>query len=77
MKRISQYSRLDKTYIEPFFISYAVRGPILNPDGNRAGLPIEGPLRCSPVKEPSPLNTQYVLDAILRQQESEIQEENS
>lgn len=63
-----RYNTLGTTYIEPFFVSYAVRGPILNPnDGSRAGMPLIGPV-CGPVEEPSPLNTQYALDAAIRAQ---------
>ena len=61
------YAKLKETYLEPFFVRYAVRGPIDAGTGTRAGVPRVGPL-CGYMKEPSPLNTQYVADAALRAQ---------
>ena len=47
-------------YKENFFVSYAVKGPMIDKeDGVRAGMPILGPIT-GPIKEPSPLNTEYV-----------------
>jgi len=44
---------------ENFFVSYAVRGPMVNPsEGLRAGLPVDHPIS-GPVPEPSPLNTRW------------------
>lgn len=44
---------------ERFFVSYAVRGPMVDPSGGRrAGLPTIGPIE-GPVSEPSPLNTEW------------------
>ena len=58
------YSTLKNTWkkkytVEPenFFVSYAVRGPMLNPSmGLEADIPVNHPIS-GPVKEPSPLNT--------------------
>ena len=61
------YSKLKETYLEPFFVRYAVRGPINSSTGTRSGMATIGPL-CGPVEEPSPLNTEYVADAALRAQ---------
>jgi len=56
----SNYKKLKNTWVgkrkEDFFVSYAVRGPMILP-GLRSGLPIDIPLYNSPVKEPSTLNT--------------------
>lgn len=53
-KKISDYCPCIKK--ENFFVSYAVRGSIVNPNmGLRGGTPVDYPL-CGPVKEPSPLN---------------------
>lgn len=42
---------------ENYFVSYAVRGPIMNPGtGVRSDMPINYPLPSGPVCEPSPLN---------------------
>ena len=61
--RRNNYSNLKNTYKENFFISYAVRGPMINKeDGVRMDMPLIGPLSNNPVKEPSPLNTEYVYD---------------
>jgi hypothetical protein len=61
MKR--NYKKLHNAYNkENFFISSAVRGPIIDKeDGVRQGMPIIGPIN-GPVKEPSPLNSEYVYD---------------
>jgi hypothetical protein len=59
------YKPLKDTYTskEKFFVSYAVRGPIVNPSyGLRDGLPINHPIP-GPVTEPSPLNTRYMYHA--------------
>jgi hypothetical protein len=57
------YKVIRNTWLKPkesFFVSYAIRGPIVNPSqGLRAGLPVNYPLVNSPVKEPSPLNTRW------------------
>ena len=47
---------------EKFFVSYAVRGPMINRDlGLRSGLPVNHPIS-GPVKEPSPLNTRWMYE---------------
>ena len=52
------YKRLDKTYThEKFFVSYAVRGPVIVP-GTRQDMPVLHPI-AGPVHEPSPLNTRW------------------
>ena len=61
------YAKLKETYIEPFFVRYAVRGPINSSTGTRSGMATVGPLP-GYIEEPSPLNTQYVADAALRAQ---------
>ena len=44
---------------ERFFVSYAVRGPIQNPNlGLRADIPVDHPIS-GPVPEPSPINTRW------------------
>jgi hypothetical protein len=55
------YVPLKETWkgIEPFFVSYAVRGPMDVPAyGLQAGLPVNHPIS-GPVSEPSPLNTRW------------------
>ena len=59
------YSRLKHTWgsslQENFFVSYAVRGPMVDPEnGLRAGMPVNHPLCNSPVIEPSILNTRWM-----------------
>lgn len=53
------YSTLGNTWTnnkENFYVSYAVRGPIVVPNmGLRQDLPVNHPIS-GPVKEPSPLN---------------------
>lgn len=50
----------DKNSKENFFVSYALRGPMLVPSyGLRGGLPVNHPIT-GPVSEPSILNTRYV-----------------
>ena len=45
---------------ESYFVSYAVRGPMMIPSmGLEAGLPINHPIS-GPVNEPSPLNNRYL-----------------
>ena len=61
------YKNLNESYkgdtTEDFFVSYAVRGGLINPYlGTRAGMPVFGPILNSPVLEPSPLNSQFVYD---------------
>jgi hypothetical protein len=60
MKTKENYSLLKNTYTkEPFFVAYAVRGPMVDPEeGDRAGLPVTHPIS-GPVSEPSPLNTRW------------------
>ena len=49
-----------KNYREDFFVSYAVRGPIVSPAyGIRRGIPVRYPIP-GPVNQPSPLNSQYL-----------------
>jgi len=51
----------DQNCKEDFFVSYAVRGPIVSPSyGIRAGVPVRFPIP-GPVNQPSPLNSQYLL----------------
>lgn len=53
-----KYTKLKNTY-ENFFISYAVNGPMVDPEhGLRQGMPDLYPIS-GPVKQPSPLNTRY------------------
>ena len=48
-----------KQNIEHFKISYAVRGPMVNPEiGGRGGISRLGPIS-GPVSEPSPLNVEW------------------
>ncbi len=61
------YSKLKETYLEPFFVRYAVRGPINPSTGTRSGMATVGPL-CGYMEEPSPLNSRYVAEAALRAQ---------
>lgn len=47
---------------EDFFVSYAIRGPIVSPAyGIRSGIPVRYPIY-GPVHQPSPLNSQYLYD---------------
>jgi len=47
---------------EKFFVSYAVRGPMINPSlGLRAGIPVNYPIT-GPVNQPSPLNTRWMYE---------------
>jgi len=47
---------------ENFFVSYAVRGPMIEPEiGVRQDMPVLHPIK-GPVKEPSPLNTRYMYE---------------
>jgi len=57
------YYKLDNAYIkEKFFMSYALNGPLIDPEqGIRAGMPELHPIK-GPVKEPSPLNTRWQFD---------------
>jgi hypothetical protein len=66
---MSKYSTLQNTWKSEkifnteryLFLSYATQGPMTNVAyGLRAGLPIDTPMKNSPVKEPSPLNTRYI-----------------
>lgn len=71
---MSQYKTLKNTWIskEKFMVSYAVRGPMVDPQyGGRAGLPVDHPI-CGPVSEPSPLNNRYLYDPVERDPLSEI-----
>ena len=44
---------------ENYFVSYAIRGPIIVPNmGLEAGLPVNHPIQ-GPVSEPSPLNNRW------------------
>lgn len=58
------YQRLAHTWAAPgkkenFFVSYAVRGPMVVPNyGLRQGLPVDHPIK-GPVHEPSPLNNRW------------------
>ena len=62
---MSDYKILKDTWIqkEDYFVSYAVRGPLINPSyALRAGMPQNCcPENNSPVKEPSPLNSQKLV----------------
>lgn len=61
-KDLSNYQQLQDTWTgtkERYFVSYAVRGPIVVPSyGLRAGMPVRHPIP-GPVSCPSPLNNQY------------------
>lgn len=49
----------NKQYKEKFFVSYAVRGDLVDKEhGDRLGMPSLYPLD-GPVNEPSPLNTRW------------------
>jgi len=49
----------DKNNKENFFVTYAVRGPMIVPSyGLRAGLPVDHPIP-GPVSEPSLLNARW------------------
>ena len=59
------YKLLKNTWVvdkiqEKFFVSYAVRGPMVVPSlGLRMDMPVNYPI-CGPVSEPSPLNNRWV-----------------
>lgn len=62
-RKSDNYAPLKSTWIpvdstvESFFVSYAVRGPMVCPaQGLEAGIPVVGPIP-GPLSEPSPLNT--------------------
>ena len=62
----SKYTTLNKTWdnvdknAEKFFVSYAVRGPIVAPSyGLEWGMPVYGPIK-GPVSQPSPLNNSNI-----------------
>lgn len=57
------YSVLKDTYSnEKFFMSYALRGPMIDPEeGIRADIPVNHPIK-GPVSEPSPLNNRWIYD---------------
>jgi len=56
---MTQYSKLKNTY-EKFFVRYALNGSIADKEmGTRYGMAKLGPLKHSPVKEPSILNTKF------------------
>jgi hypothetical protein len=60
-RNVCRYATLKETWTatEPFFVSYAVQGPMVVPGyGLRAGLPVNHPIS-GPVSEPSPLNTRW------------------
>lgn len=61
----NSYNTLKNTWSgskENFFVSYAVRGPVLVPSmGLEAGIPVRHPISGT-VQEPSPLNSQYLFD---------------
>jgi hypothetical protein len=48
---------MTKTIKENYFVASAVRGRVMSPNGNRAGLPTDRPI-AGEVSQPSPLNTQ-------------------
>jgi len=60
---MKNYKLLKEAYKkENFFISYAVKGPIIDEEaGVRQDVPNLGPIN-GPVREPSPLNSEYVYD---------------
>jgi hypothetical protein len=59
---MSNYRTLKTAWVsedEKFFVSYAVRGPMVVPElGLRQDLPVDHPIS-GPVHEPSPLNTRW------------------
>jgi hypothetical protein len=56
---MSNYCKLKNTY-EDFFVRYALNGSIADKQtGTRYGMPKLGPLRDSPLKQPSILNTKF------------------
>ena len=62
-KNHHNYKQLQHTWNnlekENYFVSYAVRGPMVVPSyGLRQGMPVDHPI-CGPVSEPSPLNNRY------------------
>jgi hypothetical protein len=62
-KNAYNYKILSNTWSEKIYenfnVSYAVNGPILNPnEGVRAGIPRLGPIS-GPLSEPSPLNVEW------------------
>ena len=60
MKNVTKPRKLLK---ENFFVSYAVKGNMVNSfSGVRADMPSNLPMCNSPVKEPSPLNTRWKYD---------------
>lgn len=62
MSRRTQYQRLSQTWSikEPFFVAYAVEGPMVVPSkGLRAEIPVDHPIP-GPVAEPSPLNNRWI-----------------
>ena len=60
---MQNYKNLKKAYSkEKFFVSYAVKGSMVEPEiGIRQGMPNLHPIN-GPVKEPSPLNTRYLYE---------------
>lgn len=60
MNSIENYKQLKNAYIkEKFFVTYAVKGPIVDKEhGDRLGMPVNYPIS-GPVNEPSPLNTRW------------------
>ena len=60
MNTKENYKQLKNAYVkEKFFVSYAVNGPMVNPEeGVRAGMPVNHPIS-GPVHEPSHLNTRW------------------
>jgi hypothetical protein len=59
---MKNYKLLKEAYKENFFVSYAVKGPIIDREaGVRQDMANLGPIN-GPVKEPSPLNSEYVYD---------------
>ena len=60
---MKNYKNLKSAYSkENFFVSYAVRGKMIEPSiGIRQGMPDLHPIS-GPVKEPSPLNNRYVYE---------------
>ena len=58
----SMHNDQDKQLKEQYFVSYAVRGPMVVPsEGIRQGMPCTGPIS-GPVSDPSPLNNQCWYD---------------